>query len=68
MHPRVPKGSKRKAGVSIYIYIYIYRRLGGESNPGNLNGSCVRNPVAGLWTAISGPARVPCAVPLGLVF
>ena len=29
-------------------YIYIYRRLGGESEPGNLNGSCVRDPVAGI--------------------
>ena len=44
--------------------IFGYRRLGCESKPGNLNGSFVRDPVAGLWSSISPPAtRVPCAVP-----
>ena len=32
------------------------RRLGGKK-PGNLNGSCVRDPVAGDYFVISPPAR-----------
>ena len=32
---------------------HIYRRLGVK--PGNLNGSCVRDPVAGDYFVISAP-------------
>ena len=39
--------------------------VGGLLRPGNLNGSCVRDPVAGLFIVISPPGPVPC--PLGLV-
>ena len=38
--------------------------MGVWVRPGNLNGSCVRDPVAGLWTAISPP--VARAVPFGV--
>ena len=34
-------------GARAKILVYIYRRLGGESKPGNLNGSCMRDSVAG---------------------
>ena len=44
------------------------RRLGCVSKPGNLNGSCVRDPFAGLWTSISAPASGSAACPLVLVF
>ena len=36
----------------------IYRRLGVK--PGNLNGSCVRDPVAGDYFEISGPRARAC--------
>ena len=32
------------------------------SKPGNLNGSCVRDPVAGLFIFNSAPAAVPFGV------
>ena len=37
--------------------------VGGLLRPGNLNGSCVRDPVDGLFIVISPP--VPC--PLGFL-
>ena len=39
--------------------------VGGLLRPGNLNGSCVRDPVAGLFIVISAPVPVPC--PLGFL-
>ena len=45
----------------------MYRRLGGVSEPGNLSGPWVRDPVAGLYFVISPPVPGP-ACPLGLVF
>ena len=39
--------------------------VGGLLRPGNLNGSCVRDPVAGLFIVISAPVR-RVAVPFGL--
>ncbi len=43
----------------------IYRRLGGKK-PGNLNGSCVRDPVAGDYFVISPPARARAGRALGV--
>ena len=43
------------------------RRLGGFLRPGNLNGSCVRDPVAGFFIVISAPVTPVGACPLGLV-
>ena len=61
--PKQPTLKLKPVFVDFLIYP-VYRRLGGESKPGNLNGFCVRDPVAGLWTAISGPA--PSGVPFGV--
>ena len=33
---------------NIYFCFFFDRRLGGESKPGNLNGSCERDPEAGV--------------------
>ena len=41
--------------------------VGGLLRPGSLNGSCVRDPVAGLFIVISPPGPVLCPCPLGLV-
>ena len=49
--------------------MYIYR-WSGVVKPGNLNGSCVRDPVAGNYFVISAPgarAGLGRGVPLGLV-
>ena len=43
---------------------YHGAKVGGLLRPGNLNGSCVRDPVAGLFIVISPPVG-PC--PSGLV-
>jgi len=45
----------------------IRSEVGGLLRPGNLNGSCMRDPVAGLFIVISPPGPVPCPCPLGLV-
>ena len=48
--------------------VHIYKHMsevGGLLRPGNLNGSCVRDPVAGLFILISAPVLPPC--PFGLV-
>ena len=52
--PPLPQGKQ--------IKISMYRRLGGLLRPGNLNGSCVRDCVAGVYSLISPPGgrgRVP---------
>ena len=33
---------------AFHLMYYVYRRLGGESKPGNLNGSCERDAEAGV--------------------
>ena len=53
---------ERKRKRTTYIYIYMYRRLGVK--PGNLNGSCVRDPDAGDYFVISAPGARAC--PWGL--
>ena len=40
----------------VHIYIHM-SEVGGLLRPGNLNGSCVRDPVAGLFIVISPPVR-----------
>ena len=52
-------------GVGVGVQILYVSEVGGLLRPGNLNGSCVRDPVAGLFIFISG--QVPCLCPLGLV-
>ena len=46
----------------------IMSEVGGFTQPGNLNGSCVRDPVAGLFIVISGPVPVPCPLAFLLHF
>ena len=43
----------------------FHRRLGGKK-PGNLNGSCVRDPVAGDYFVISPPGRGGAGRALGV--
>ena len=49
----------------VHIYKYM-SEVGGLLRPGNLNGSCVRDPVAGLFIVNSAPVP-PCPCPFGLV-